>query len=104
MRSCSQCGGDPRLVWKYHTAITVPPGHENDKQFWYECSGCGFQTLAGISGLRELTGHTITEEAAIDLARRNWESQTTRDELIERLTIAYPERAKQVWRERRHDK
>ena len=69
IKPCDKCGVLPILKTKQQVWT-------HEKIYYYICPVCGYWTGCGVTG-RSLTGQTVTDEKAIDIAAQKWEQGET---------------------------
>lgn len=69
IKPCNKCGVLPILK----TSLQV---WTHDRMYYYICPVCGYWTGYGVTG-RRLTGKTVTDEEAINIAAQKWERGET---------------------------
>ena len=79
MKNCSKCGGSPALVIKEAAPYGIKDGA---MMYYYQCQGCGFRTVAGVSGYNGLMDYTTTENQARKNALANWNDQITVKDVV----------------------
>lgn len=91
MERCSECGGLPKLVVKPESVYGKAG---NGTVYRYQCPSCGFRTLSCTSGYNGLTGTTITDAEAKQIALGNWKRQLTAEDVYRQA-----QEAGRRWRE-----
>lgn len=89
---CPYCGAGAdkiELVNRPYRPIGFP-WTEGERELFYRCTACGFETAPGISAYNVLTHTTTTVDQAAAYALQRWQNRQTRYSMRKETFKDYP--------------
>lgn len=93
---CPNCGADAdqiALIDRPHRPYGFPETvyNKDDREYFYRCSVCGFESAPGISLYIGLTNEYVSRDKAQHIALERWQHRETRYSMRKALFSTYPD-------------